>query len=498
MQEKIKTSILTFLGKTRFVFLIVTLMGIVVEIFYPGEPRDLVTFLLVILWFNVMVAWNLEADFSFVLGIFLLLAGQIFTIFVKPGPLGSSSPAEKSALWFYISFFLGLIRYFQEMKNGFEKSFKIVEIFKVISSSTERKKWSFEKERINYYAKSMIKDGMKGVNLNLIKIFEFAELFFLFLKISFQRIGTKLLIILKLVSRWIMEETKRFIKEYFERIISSLERRYNVLLGTKVFSKIKDLVKKIPIVQLIILMFFIQRVIKEIQFYRWFYKEKYFMFLAENLLIKLLLAWGIVVLLSVMVSSAKARQSLANLSQEAKKFKHKLLRKIVEMMIILLGLKSKKIEERYLLEKSYFFGAFFLLLLLWGEKYIFLKERDKFEFRPFINKITEELASKYTYILIRGHNFKEMPFKGIVTINGVEQKIVFWSDEFVRVETDPLLTTSGELQLINDYGFGEDVNSNSIDFTFFDSKNASAEEEKEFWETLKNVAKKNSEVNEEE
>ena len=166
----------------------------------------------------------------------------------------------------------------------------------------------------------------------------------------------------------------------------------------------------------------------------------------------------------------------------------------VGFLLFLLGLSVNKKEENMILRPNFFFGTVFLLILYFGNKHMFFQARDNFEFRPYITEVYYNIASKYSEITIYGHNFREMPFMGKVYINGNTQNIREWDDDKIVVEIDPILSKSGNLMVVNDYGFGKHVKSNVKVFEYFDSGKTNSSQEKRFWETLKETATKRSKL----
>ncbi len=73
-----------------------------------------------------------------------------------------------------------------------------------------------------------------------------------------------------------------------------------------------------------------------------------------------------------------------------------------------------------------------------------------------------EVIESWVDIFISGRNLKELPFQGKVYINGIEQRIINWSDQEVVFRTDPTITQSGSVYLITYDG----KVSNKLDLTY--------------------------------
>jgi len=132
-----------------------------------------------------------------------------------------------------------------------------------------------------------------------------------------------------------------------------------------------------------------------------------------------------------------------------------------------------------------------LLFIFWrGNAIIFSKTRKEFMDLPYILRISPAIASKYTEVKIYGRNFRDLPFVGKVLIDSKEQAIKSidnersWSNQEIIMIVDPQRSQSGQLEVWASWG-DKWEKSNSVDFTYYDSKTATPEEEKIFWESLK-------------
>lgn len=75
---------------------------------------------------------------------------------------------------------------------------------------------------------------------------------------------------------------------------------------------------------------------------------------------------------------------------------------------------------------------------------------------------TSDTAEPWVDAFIDGRNLKNLPFVGRVFVNGVEQRIIRWSDREVIFRTDPYTTISGKIQVITSDG----RKSNQLDFKY--------------------------------
>ena len=132
-----------------------------------------------------------------------------------------------------------------------------------------------------------------------------------------------------------------------------------------------------------------------------------------------------------------------------------------------------------------------LLFVLWQiSVLIFRRERNEFANSPYILDLYPPIASQYQTVEIYGRNFRDLPFVGKVLINGREQMIASeekgkaWGDQKITIVVDPQLSSTGPLEVwVNQDN--EWVKSNKVNFIYYDSKTATPEEEKMFWESLK-------------
>jgi len=145
-------------------------------------------------------------------------------------------------------------------------------------------------------------------------------------------------------------------------------------------------------------------------------------------------------------------------------------------------------KKRKLLKKIF---IVLLLFIFWqASDLIFSRGRNEFANKPYILYISPQIASRYQTVEIHGRNFRDLPFVGKVLINGEEQMISsagnekVWTDQKITIIVDPLLSSTGPLEVWVNQG-NEWVKSNKVNFIYYDSKTATPEEEKMFWESLK-------------
>lgn len=82
----------------------------------------------------------------------------------------------------------------------------------------------------------------------------------------------------------------------------------------------------------------------------------------------------------------------------------------------------------------------------------FISKVTTFQYIPKVFFISPQDSSEAWFdITIVGVNFLDIPYLGSVTINGVQQRIIYWSNNKIIIRTDPLKTTSGKL-IVNTYG----------------------------------------------
>jgi len=92
-------------------WLFVSVIGILVDIFFLPFTSDLVILVFTLFWIGAVVGWKLEGRFSiFAALIFLILCP--FLLIFKKDPL-----AEKAAIWAYMFLVVGVIQQLIELKR---------------------------------------------------------------------------------------------------------------------------------------------------------------------------------------------------------------------------------------------------------------------------------------------------------------------------------------------------------------------------------------------
>lgn len=350
-------------------------------------------------------------------------------------------------------------------------------------------------------AKSLLSVGVKVKKLELKSIFvlKWGLVKVIFVK-AIKFIKPSLVLILK----WAVNETKAFFDFSSSPVVIFLKSRFLVIRQTAIFQYFVTGLMDYPTLHLVILYLFVKKLLKEIKFYRWFFQDDYGFQLMSRILLRVFLLCLFFSFLAVMFYRFKSTIKVEALRI---KFKKGLPGIVINFIILFFGLGTengkpketlRQHPENYQTEHGkWLFLIVFLLIMYWGENRIFYTQRDKFEFRPFINKVYYNIASKYSEVTVYGHNFRQLPFVGRVFINGSEQRVVKWDNERVVIEIDPLLSKTGDLTLMNDYGFEKNVKSNVAKFTFFDGESSVQADQKRFWDSLKELARIRSELYEE-
>jgi len=94
---------------------------------------------------------------------------------------------------------------------------------------------------------------------------------------------------------------------------------------------------------------------------------------------------------------------------------------------------------------------------------IYLSTTKNIRDKAYIWSITPNQVSEiWTDITVTGVNFKERPFDAFIYVNDIPHRVISWTDKEVVFRTDPTLTESGKIRLVNIDG----VQSNEVDFTY--------------------------------
>jgi len=71
------------------------------------------------------------------------------------------------------------------------------------------------------------------------------------------------------------------------------------------------------------------------------------------------------------------------------------------------------------------------------------KQTDFYSSAHIVNISPDSTSEPWVDVVVTGFNFEDLPFIGKVEINGVEQRIIFWSNNKVVFRTNPGSTKSG-------------------------------------------------------
>lgn len=109
-----------------------------------------------------------------------------------------------------------------------------------------------------------------------------------------------------------------------------------------------------------------------------------------------------------------------------------------------------------------------LLSLFLVTNYVYVNT-TQFQYDIRLWSVSPKKATLWDEIKLSGRNFRDMPFKGQVYIDGVEHAVVSWTDKQIVIQADPTKTSSGEIKVIDYYG-KESVNTLPIEYYDFDTK----------------------------
>lgn len=94
---------------------------------------------------------------------------------------------------------------------------------------------------------------------------------------------------------------------------------------------------------------------------------------------------------------------------------------------------------------------------------IYLSTTRNVRDKAYIWSVTPNQVSEiWTDITVTGVNFKERPFDAFIYVNNIPHRVISWTDREVVFRTDPTLTESGKIRLVNI----DRVGSNEVDFTY--------------------------------
>ncbi|QHO63501.1 IPT/TIG domain-containing protein [Candidatus Chazhemtobacterium aquaticus] len=108
----------------------------------------------------------------------------------------------------------------------------------------------------------------------------------------------------------------------------------------------------------------------------------------------------------------------------------------------------------------------FSLFLITNYVYV---HTTQFQYDIRLWSVSPKKATLWDEIKLSGRNFRDLPFKGKVYIDGVEHAITSWTDKQIVIQADPTKTSSGEIKVIDYYG-KESVNTLPIEYYDFETK----------------------------
>ncbi|EKD65751.1 MAG: hypothetical protein ACD_49C00097G0002 [uncultured bacterium (gcode 4)] len=118
----------SFFIKNRFIFLLITFIGIIYDIFFLKKYFDLIFLFLILLWISVLIAYRAESKVSFVFALVFLIICAFLSI-IKKGTF-----AEKTAIWAYMFLVVGTIKSIVELKVNQKDHKEYPLFFKEISN----------------------------------------------------------------------------------------------------------------------------------------------------------------------------------------------------------------------------------------------------------------------------------------------------------------------------------------------------------------------------
>lgn len=136
-----------------------------------------------------------------------------------------------------------------------------------------------------------------------------------------------------------------------------------------------------------------------------------------------------------------------------------LLADISLLLILFTALIFIRVKRRY--KFVFIYLTLFSIIII--NNRIFDVKTGLFRDKAHIWSVTPNQVSEiWTDITIRGVNFKERPFDAFIYVNNIPHRVISWTDKEVVFRTDPTLTESGKIRLVNIDG----VESNEVDFTY--------------------------------
>ncbi len=448
----------------RNFFLIAAIVGILMDIFVFRFTSDVVIMGLTAIWIGAVIGWRLEGRFS-IFGALIFLMMCPFLLMAKQEAI-----AEKAAIWTYMFLVVGVIQ-------------QLIEIHRNMLAGASDTNRNMPRKRDDIRPVGDIEGGWRDFDEFIKKLADSADGIRARIMLmgaenaddadSIHADGADRRLIT--LTGWVIKGLVR----YMLVGISLLTQKAVVVLIVKREQWARDLVtmrerrswwwrgmaaigKVILTLALVAAKYFweitggilgilgILGISREIQFYRRFFENKFWLEFGGRLLPYLLGFWLILIFLAI-IFWLKKRATWR-------------WRKI-----ILVG----------------------LLLLFWrGNQRIFRYARAKFEFQPYILRIDPDIASRYMAVKIYGRNFRNLPFTSEVFLAGRPQRIKAWSDKLIVVEIDPLLSKTGWIWVQVKDGAGRKKASNRVWFTYYDSQKATPQERQRFWQMLEKQALK--------
>ncbi len=387
--------LMAYFEKKKCTFLLLAIVGVLVDIFIFRFTSDLVILGLTGMWIGAVIGWRLEGRFS-ILGALIFLTMCPFLLILKKDPI-----AEKAAIWAYMFLVVGVIQQLIELKKEPEGWRDFDDFLRNIKKLTNSK--------IN----ELKREGVGKTLLALIMALPVAG------------------------QIWWQERRRRLAANWWIRKTGLLGR-----LLLQLFALWPELTL------LGLLALIIRGLIKEINFYCWFFEGQWWWQFAWRLLPLLLLFWG--------------------------------------LLWQIWGKINGKLQLPW--RQKFWLGIFFCLIIWRGDSWLFRQRRQPFENKPYILRLEPSLATGYMKVKIFGRNFNQPPFKPQVFLNGRQQRVLSWGKQLVIVEIDPYRAESGPLW-VRAWWAGHWQQSNRRYLRYYDPRRATPRQRRQFWRFLEQQAR---------
>jgi len=139
---------LSALSAKKHWWLFISVIGILVDIFFLPFTSDLIIFVFTLFWIGAVVGWKLEGRFS-ILGALIFLTMCPFLLIFKKDPI-----AEKAAIWAYMFLVVGVIQQLIELKRKPKNLINFDDFIKGIKETAKAFKNGFFKARAELKGKS--------------------------------------------------------------------------------------------------------------------------------------------------------------------------------------------------------------------------------------------------------------------------------------------------------------------------------------------------------